>query len=143
MSPLRTIYQIGYILSIFDKLLVGGGIAFAGLITKGIFGDIKETRRRKSSPLHFDDVLTYTDFVEIVEELAQQTVRVKGSLVTGMTIKLTIKSNSGLSSWNAEIDFNDYGYLTGSYWITSENQDSIVPNHFASLVQKEVLRRIQ
>lgn len=130
-------------MSIFDKLLVGGGLAFAGLITKTIFGDIKETRRRKSSPLHFDDALTYADFVEIVQEIVQQTPRIEESLVTGMTINLTIRSNTGLSRWDAEIDFNDYGYLTGSYWFVSDNQDSIIPKHFADLVQTEILRRIQ
>lgn len=59
-----------------------------------------------------------------------------------MTIVLHVKSNTGLSIWNAEVDFNDYGRLTGTYWLKAENSNSVVPTHFADLVQAEIMQRI-
>lgn len=59
-----------------------------------------------------------------------------------MTVRLTIKSNSGLSVWDAEIDFNDYGHISGSYWLTSENPDSTVPDYFGDLMQDNLRKSV-
>ncbi|WP_457966867.1 hypothetical protein M1E17_09275 [Arthrobacter sp. D1-29] len=122
---------------------MSGGVALAGVAARRIYLDAQETRRRRSSPLQFNDALTPVDFIEIVQEAARRTPRVRDSVVTGMTIVLHVKSNTGLSIWNAEVDFNDYGHLTGTYWLNTENSKSAVPKHFADLVQAEIKQRIR
>ena len=59
-----------------------------------------------------------------------------------MTVTLHVKSNSGLSTWSAELDFNDYGHLTGAYWLSTENTQSIIPKHFADALQEQVRSRV-
>ena len=115
-------------------------MAIAGAVATGIFRNAAETRRRKGSPLQFDDALTPADFSAIVQEAARRTPRVKHSEVVGMTIVLHVRSNTGLSMWRAEADFNDYGRLSGTYWLSSENSNSVIPRHFADLVQAEIRR---
>lgn len=75
-------------------------------------------------------------------DLAKRTPRVQDVLVTGMIVTLHVKSNSGLTRWAAKIDFNDYGHLTGAYWLETENSDSLVPEHFARALQSQVARRV-
>ena len=59
-----------------------------------------------------------------------------------MTVTLEVGSISGLSTWSAEIDFNDYGRLTGAYWLLSENPDSLIPEHFADAVRAQIMSRL-
>lgn len=126
-----------------EKLLVSCGVALAGLLARGVYRDAQETRRRRSSPLQFNEALTPVDFIEIVQEAARRTSRVRDAVVAGMTIVLHVRSNTGLSIWNAEVDFNDYGHLTGTYWLNTENSNSAIPKHFADLVQAEIMQRIR
>ena len=121
-----------------DNLLVGGGVAW---LARTVYRNAQETRRRKSSPLSFDDGLSQEDFVEIATAIARRTPRVIGVDIVGMTVDLHIKSNSGLSDWYAEVDFNDYGHLTGSHWINTENSDSQIPSHFANAVSAQIEER--
>jgi hypothetical protein len=37
------------------------------------------------------------------------------------------------------LDFNDFGHITGSWWITScDNFDSNIPNRYAELMQNAI-----
>lgn len=125
-------------MSFLEKLLVGGGVAW---LAQTVVRNAQETQRRRNSPLSFDDGLSEQDFVEIATDTASRTHRVRQTDVVGMTVHLHIRSISGLSDWNAEIDFNDYGHLTGSYWIKSENSDSQIPSHFANAVSAQIHER--
>jgi hypothetical protein len=40
------------------------------------------------------------------------------------------------------LDFNDYGDLTGKYWLSQENYDSDLPQKFARTIQEEIKRRL-
>lgn len=126
-----------------DKLLAGGGVVLIGALATKIYRDARETARRRNSPLCFDEGVTQTDFVEIAREAAKRTPRVEDVVTTGMTVILNVRSNSGLSTWKAEIDFNDYGHLTGAYWLNSENSDSLIPKHFAEAVQAQLGTRVR
>lgn len=126
----------------FDKVLTGGGIVLAGLIAGSAYGQAQETRRRRSSPLCFDEGVTQTEFIAMAREVARRTPRVKDVVVNGMSVALSVRSNSGLSSWTAEIDFNDYGHLTGTYWLTTDNSASLIPEHLAKSLQAEIRSRI-
>jgi hypothetical protein len=59
-----------------------------------------------------------------------------------MTVNLYVRFNSGLSTWAAKIDFNDYGHLTGRYWLKAENSQSIIPEHFANVVRTQIKKRV-
>jgi len=105
------------------------------------YKDAKETSLRKNSPLCFEENLTQSDFAEIVRDAAKRTPRVEDAFTAGMTATLTVRSNSGLSTWKAEVDFNDYGQLTGKYWVDTQNSESIIPEYFAEAVKRTVIAR--
>ena len=119
-----------------------GGIAVAGVVARALVKEAQETNRRRTTPLSFDDGVTRSDFAEMVRDLAARTPRVADVAVSGMTATLSVRSNTGLSTWRAEIDFNDYGHLTGKYWLRSENQDSPIPEHYADLLSSEIQSRL-
>jgi len=125
-------------MGVFDKMLVGGGAVVAGTVARFLYKDFQETRRRRATPLSFTDGITQSQFVDIAETLGRRTARVHRVTVEGMTVRLHVTSNSGLSTWSAELDFNDYGHLTGAYWMSTENTQSIIPKHFADALQEQV-----
>ena len=59
-----------------------------------------------------------------------------------MTAAIDVRSNSGLTTWSARVDFNDYGHLTGNYWLETDNTESVIPEHFANSMQAEIRTRI-
>ena len=129
-------------MGLFDKVLVAGGVALAGAVARGMYKDAQETKHRKNSPLHFDEGVTESEFDEIARATAQRTPRVQAAVTTDMNVTLYVKSNSGLTSWKAEVDFNDYGHLTGKYWLHSENANSVIPKHFADAVRDQIVARV-
>lgn len=60
-------------------------------------------------------------------------LRVDNTIVYGK-----VRSQSGLSEWQFQIDFNDYGVLTGSYWISSDNNDSSLPTVLADRIAQQI-----
>lgn len=122
-----------------DKLLVGGFAVLIGSVFRGA----QETKRRKNSPLRFDSRLSAQEFADIASRIARKTPRVVWVDTTGMAVTLTVRSNSGLTTWTAEVDFNDYGRLTGTYWLNSENAQSTIPRFFANALQEEVVKRVR
>jgi hypothetical protein len=125
-----------------DKLLVAGGVALLGAVVRNVHKAAQETKRRRSSPLLFDERLTQSDFSELVRNVEANTPRVTVARVEGMVVIIDVVSISGLSTWKAEIDFNDYGRLTGAYWLDSMNSDSLIPAHFAKAMQAEIKSRM-
>lgn len=123
----------------FDKLLAGGGVAAAGLWARKLYLDERETQRRRASPLTFDEGVTQADFDWMAQEAAKRTPRISSVATAGMAATISVRSNSGLTSWEAEIDFNDYGRLTGQYWISTSNPKSLVPQHFAEAVGAQIV----
>ncbi|TIC87747.1 hypothetical protein E8D34_08725 [Nocardioides sp. GY 10113] len=124
------------------RLITGVGIIAAGVLAASGVGDALETLRRRSSPLSFDDGLSEQEFIAMARETARQTPRVGDVVVTGMAVRLHVRSNSGLSTWTAEVDFNDYGHLTGKHWTKSDNPKSLVPGYFADAMQAQIERHV-
>lgn len=129
-------------MGLLDKLLTAGGVAAVGVLAGSAFKNAQETSRRRNSPLCFDDGVTQSEFIEIAREIARRTPRVHDVSVTRMTATLSVRSSSGLTDWTADVDFNDYGHLTGTYWLESENTDSLIPKHFGDAVQREIETRV-
>ena len=129
-------------MGMFDKLL-GIGLTGALLygITKGI-QNINDDKKRKESYCSFEDGISLRDFEQLAILAAKQIkkrhveVRVNGPLVLG-----TVKSQSGLSTWSFTIDFNDYGHITGTYWLSSNNEDSTIPTTIAKSMQSFIVQR--
>lgn len=126
-----------------DKVLTSGAVAAIGATIMGIYRESQETSRRRNSPLDFSESCSQEEFNQLVTDVAERTPRVKNVVVSGMTAVLHVKSNSGLSTWKAEVDFNDYGTLTGKYWLDSENSDSIVPEYFAEAVKAKLRQALE
>lgn len=125
-------------MGLLDNVLAGGVIAAIGATIVGLYRESQETSRRRNSPLCFSESCSQIEFTLLVKDVAEHTPRVSNAVVTGMTAVIHVKSNRGLSTWKAEIDFNDYGTLTGKYWIDAENSDSIIPQHFADGVNAKL-----
>ena len=121
--------------------LVSGGRVLLNVAASTLFKSSLETKRRKGSPLLFDQALSQSDFTQMAQDIAKRAPRVADVIVTGMTVTLRVASNTGLSTWTAEIDFNDYGRLTGKHWLHAENSQSLIPKHFAMAMQAQIERR--
>lgn len=128
-------------MGLLDKLITGGGLVVAATAVGAMYKNTKETQRRRASPLVFTDGLTENEFTRIATETAERTPRVKDVIVDGMTTTVNVRSNSGLSVWTFEVDFNDYGHLTGAFWLKSENSNSVIPAHYAEAVQAKIRER--
>lgn len=126
-----------------DKLAVGVGAVVLGAVVRSAYKDAQETKRRRESPLRFDEgPITQIEFTEMAELAAKRTPRLTNVSVTGMTVAIQVRSISSLSMWRAEVDFNDYGHLTGTYWIRSGKSDSLVPQHFAEALKAQIESRL-
>jgi len=62
--------------------------------------------------------------------------------VSGPFICGEVESQSGISTWKFTVDFNDYGKITGRYWIKSENKDSTIPNRIGDMISNQLLQFI-
>ena len=127
-----------------NALIAVGAIVGGSLLVKGIQSISEENERayneeqkRKSLTCLFNDGVSQEEFVEIVNAIVKTikrvTVSINGPVVTG-----TVRSQSGISTWKFQLDFNDYGHLTGRYWITNENKDSQIPESLAQQIQKRI-----
>lgn len=46
---------------------------------------------------------------------------------------------SGINTWEFRLDFNDYGKVTGEYWIIyNENRDSQIPDSYAKKLSNAI-----
>lgn len=91
----------------------------------------EEERRRVSTPCSFSDGISSEQFEEIVRKSGRHIKRLTQLTVSGSTVYGTVRAQSGLSEWDFKVDFNDYGHLTGRYWLSSDNDDSNIPGHVA------------
>lgn len=102
----------------------------------------EERRRRANRPYMecaFDEGVSYERF----QELAQEAVDgIKGRrieiTVKGPRIEGLVWSNTNLSTWRFTADFNDYGHITGQYWLCSENDQSVIPESIAKAVSFQI-----
>lgn len=108
---------------------------------------LKEEKKREASriatPCEFSDGITQEEFIKYANEAVDQIdereieIKVSGPIVCGV-----VRSIKGSTVWFFEVDFNDFGHITGRYWISSENNDSSVPYRIASLIEKQILIKL-
>ena len=113
------------------ELLGAGVIAWAiGSTIK----DTKETKRRRETPMCYDEGITEEDFSNIVSDVSKKIKRLKSLYNDGPIVYGVVESQSGISEWNFSLDFNDYGHFTTKYWTTSDNKDSNIPERVGKLI---------
>ena len=154
-------------MGLLSKILVGVGVIGAGgLIVKAISDNQKrehdeeiererldaireaEDKRRReieeqrrNTPFYFDGLISMNEFYSIVR---RQTKHIKRLQITvdGPIIYGLVRSQSGISTWNFKLDFNDFGALTGRYWMWNDNPDSDIPENIANRIQEEIKKII-
>lgn len=93
---------------------------------------------RKNTPCKFDNGLTETDFNFLVKDAAPHIKRLTSLTSNGSIVYGTVRSQSGITTWKFNIDFNDYGNITGKYWLRSENTDSDIPYSIANHISNAI-----
>ena len=94
---------------------------------------------RRATPPSYDDGVSEEEFEQSVIKAKKGIPRIKSATISGFVVNIKVKSQSGISIWEATVDFNDFGHLTGWHRIWSENNDSNIPEAFA----REVLEGVR
>ena len=124
------------------QVLAGvGAVALAAFGIGAAVKSAKETAKRRGTPVEWDPRFPREAFEEVVTKATHKLPRVYASHTDGLIVTIHVKSNTGLTSWKAEVDFCDYGRLTGKYWISSENTQSPIPQALADAIVAEVHAR--
>lgn len=84
------------------------------------------------------DHISEGDFEKLAKRAGKEIRRVKSITTDSPYIHGVVRSQSGISDWNFSIDFNDYGHLTGNYWINTENSDSSIPKAIANNISSAI-----
>lgn len=102
-----------------------------------------EEERRQNTPCYFVDGISEKTFRKIIKQTSKRFKRLKVTKIDGTVIFITYYSQSGLSDYDAVIDFNDYGHITGRYWLSNENDDSNLPSKYAECIGEKFLEVIE
>lgn len=98
----------------------------------------EQEKRRRNTKCKFVDGISESDFSRIAFKVTKKIRRVKNISVSGPFIYGEVDSQSGISTWDFCVDFNDYGHITGKYWIRSDNTDSSIPDRIGELISDEL-----
>ena len=69
-------------------------------------------------------------FESFAKEVGKKIKRINSIQVNGPVIMCNVDSNTGFSDWNFKVDFNNWGHITGTFWIKTENYDSSIPGYY-------------
>ena len=123
----------------FGKLFIAGVAGFAVKQIGNNFHERARANKRESIPCEFTEKLTEAQFENLAFNAVKKIKKKKINIeVYGPKIYGTVESQSGLTEWDFTIDFNDYGSVTGTYWLWSENDDSLIPKHMAEDMQESI-----
>ena len=122
-------------MGIFSAALIVGAIGTGVAVL--VKDSIKE-QKRKNTPCLFDNGISQDTFNLIVKDACKTISRVSDFDTKGPVIVGKVRSQSGISEWSFKIDFNDYGKVTGKYWLSSKNEQSQIPETIAKKIQGEI-----
>lgn len=103
----------------------------------------KKDLERRNMTCMFSGSLSAERFEKIVYLASKNITRLEKVVVEGPVIYGTVLSQSGSSHWNFILDFNNYGNVTGKYWIESSNEDSNIPKYLANNIQYLIMHNDQ
>jgi hypothetical protein len=95
-------------------------------------------KAREDMPCFFWDGLSFEEFESMAIKVGKRLKRVENIKVNAGIVCGQIESQSGISHSDFIVDFNDWGHITGKYWIWKENDDSLLPNHFAEILSERI-----
>lgn len=99
------------------------------------------SKPRRSYHVSFDKEISFNEFKNMVyfcsNPIQRLNVKISGPIIYGKVL-----SQSGNNVWKFELDFNDYGNITGKYWITSDNPDSEIPNNLGYKISQIIKEKI-
>lgn len=95
-------------------------------------------RKRRNMPCFLGTGITYDEFTLIAKKAGKKIKRIKSVDVRGAIIYCNVESQTGYSDWDFNVDFNDWGHVTGTYWTQTDNDDSSIPGHYGHLVSGAV-----
>ncbi len=121
---------LGWIIS----AIVGSSI----LVNKYVIKPAAEEQRRKNTPCNFVDGISQYEFNAIAKRAGEKIKRITEITTDGPIVYGTVQSQSGISEWHFKLDFNDYGHLTGTYWLYSDNNVSKIPGSVAEIISSAI-----
>ena len=95
-------------------------------------------RIRRQMPCLFIGEPSPSVFKLLASEAANQFARIKSFSVYGAVVYATVESQTGLSDWEFNVDFNNWGHIDGTYWTRSDNNDSPIPKHYGKTLSRKV-----
>ena len=117
-----------------------------GVVGAGVASLLKDSIKeidRKGTPCNFDNGIDKETFYAIIEKECQAINRIENYQIDGTLIRAKVRSQSGISEWKFTIDYNDYGKITGNYWITSKNSDSKIPETLANRIKQGIMEYLR
>ena len=99
---------------------------------------IEENNRRKNTPCLFDGPISEEEFQAVVRSAAKSIRRLKILEIDGPVVKCSVRSASGITTWEFSLDFNDYGNITGECWMETDNEESTIPSVLKERIQDEL-----
>lgn len=99
----------------------------------------KVNAKRKAMPCYFKDGISVNEFAGIANKCGKKIKRIRKVDVEGPIVYCVAESQSGYSEWKFELDFNDWGHITGTYWTQTDNDDSLIPRHFGHMMSRLIL----
>lgn len=99
----------------------------------------KNVVKWENAHCNFKDGISKKQFENMVRQAYKSTKRLTALYNKGTVVYGTVKSQSGLTEWHFNIDFNDCGYITGQYWINSDNDDSDIPEKIAQIISLNIV----
>lgn len=103
----------------------------------------KSNERRKRMAFRFYCDMNSKEFAQVVSDSRKGIKRLVSISCAGPLVRGVVRSQSNLTEWRFWLDFNDWGRLTGSYWITSENNDSVIPKVVGDRISSSVILKIR
>lgn len=98
----------------------------------------KIEKARRNTPCNFNEGISNEEFNQIIYKAQKRIKRIKKVEINNATIMCTVESQTGYSTWNFYVDFNDWGHITGVFWRSSDNIDSNIPKYFEEMVSSEI-----
>lgn len=116
--------------------IIGAGVL--GKLIKDVRKSAVEEIKRKNTTCNFNDGISEEEFKTIVKIATKNIKRLSKLSTSGPVVYGTVRSQSGISEWCFNIDYNDYGHITGRYWLSSDNHNSNIPDYVADNICKGI-----
>ena len=99
---------------------------------------LKIARKRRNTPCRFQDGISYQEFQQMAHSVRKRLKRINKITIEGAKIECVVESQTGVSEWKFVVDFNDWGHITGAYWMGVENYDSSIPEKFGRDLSEQI-----